>query len=154
MIEQILLHDERQKLMETRAEIESREKAAEAKRRMAIAEQQARAEAQAHAEVLARAEAARVEAARVEALAKARAEEQHAVHEPSMHEQGVNMDEILHNWGPLQREDDAEPSEDFLNDDHDQEAGDDRGFQTMEVASGNGMHDDWREVGELDLNMR
>ncbi|GLJ21948.1 hypothetical protein SUGI_0411080 [Cryptomeria japonica] len=162
MIEQIILHDERQKLMETRAEIESREKAgreaAEAKRRIAIAEQQARAEAQAqaqaHAEVLARADAARVEAARVEALAKARAEEQHTVHESSMQEQGVNMDEILHNWGPLQREDDAEPSEDFLNDDHDQEAGDDRGFQNMGVALGNGMHDDWRDVGELDLNMR
>ncbi|KAH9308154.1 hypothetical protein KI387_036065 [Taxus chinensis] len=157
MIEQSILQDERQKLIDTRTEIESREKAgreaAEAKMRIAIAQaEQARAEAQ--AEVLARAEAARVEAARVEALAKARAEEQHIVHEPAMHEQGVNMEEILHNWGTLQREDDAEPSEDFLNDDHDQETGDDRGFQNMEVASGNGMHDDWREVGELDLNMR
>eukprot|EP01018_Ginkgo_biloba_P019408 Gb_16573 [translate_table: standard] len=164
MIEQVLLQEERQKANDIRAEIESREKAgreaAEAKMRIAIAQaEQARAEAQAHAEVLARAEAARaeaaarVEAARVEALVKARVEE-HAVHEPAMHEQGVNMDEILHGWGTLQREDDAEPSEDFLNDDHDPETGDDRGFQNLEVASGNGLHDDWREVGELDLNMR
>jgi len=159
MIEQIILQDERQKLFDTQAEIEAREKAgreaAEAKMRMAIAQaEQARAEAQAHAEVLARAEAVRAEAAaRMEALVKARAEE-HTVHEPPMQEQGVNMEDILHGWGTLQREDDAEPSEDFLNDDHDPETGDDRGLQNMEVASGNGMQDDWREVGELDLNMR
>lgn len=159
MIEQSIFQDERQKLIDTQAEIEAREKAgreaAEAKMRIAMAQaEQARAEAQAHAEVLARAEAAaRVEASRVEALVKARAEE-HTVQEPTVQEQGVNMDEILHGWGTLQREDDAEPSEDFLNDDHDPETGDDRGFQNMEVASGNGIHDDWREVGELDLNMR
>lgn len=163
MIEQRILQDEKQKLFDTQAEIEAREKAgreaAETKMRLAIAQaEQARAEAKAHAEVLARAEAARaeaarVEAARVEALVKVKAEE-HTVLEPTVQEQGVNMDEILHGWDALQRDDDAEPSEDFLNDDHDPETDDDREFQNMEVASENEMHDDWRDVGELDLNMR
>lgn len=159
MIEQSIFQDEMQKLIDTQAEIEAREKAEreakEAKMRIAMAQaEQARAEAQAHAEVLARAEAAaRMEASRAEALVKVKSEE-HTVHEPTVQEQGANMDDILHGWGTLQREDDAEPSEDFLNDDHDPETGDDRGFQSTEVASGNGMHDDWKEVGELDLNMR
>lgn len=163
MIEQSILQDERQKLFDTQAEIEAREKAgreaAETKMRLAIAQaEQARAEAKARAEVLARAEAARaeaarVEAARVEALVKVK-DEEHTVHGSTVPEQGVDMDEILHGWDTFKREDDAEPSEDFLNDDHDPETGDDRGFQNMEAASEDEMHDDWREVGELDLNMR
>eukprot|EP00252_Welwitschia_mirabilis_P002550 TRINITY_DN1250_c0_g1_i2.p1 TRINITY_DN1250_c0_g1~~TRINITY_DN1250_c0_g1_i2.p1 ORF type:complete len:359 (-),score=129.09 TRINITY_DN1250_c0_g1_i2:227-1303(-) len=146
MIEQRLLHDEKQKLYEMQAGLEARKKAEE-NMRMAMAQaEQARAEAN-------KAEAARLESARAEGLAKARAEEQMLQELPEQ-EHAVNMDDILHGWGTLQKEEDADPSEDFLNDEHNPDAGEDRGLQNMETVSANAVHEDWREVGKLDLNTR
>ncbi|KAF3787215.1 hypothetical protein EJ110_NYTH23701 [Nymphaea thermarum] len=143
MIEQALLQDEKQAYMEVRAEIESREKAgreaAEAKLRMAMAQaEQARAEAQARAEMMARGGATSSDPVRLGSSSQGNAEEN--TNEMPGQEQGVNMEEILHGWGNVQREEE-EPPEDFLNDDHEQN-------------SENGLQEDWHEVGELDLNTR
>lgn len=84
MVEQVLLQDEKHKLIEIKLEVEARERAereAEARLKEAIAQEervraeaQARAQAQAQAEALARAEAARIsvqaEAARMQAHAE------------------------------------------------------------------------------------
>ncbi|KAL6006473.1 hypothetical protein ACLOJK_037427 [Asimina triloba] len=139
MIEQALLQDEKQALLELRAEIESREKAgreaAEAKMRMVMAQaEQARAEVQAHSEMISRVP--------MRGSAVGTQGDESAVHDAAgTQDQRVNMDEMLHGWGDGQREDE-EPSEDFLNDENEPENG---------VA---GMQDGWQEVGELDLNAR
>ncbi|KAI3883043.1 hypothetical protein MKX03_003468 [Papaver bracteatum] len=140
MLEQALLQDEKHALLELRAEIESREKAsrdaAEAKMRMAamVQAEQARVEAQTHAEMLARAP---MRGSAVDS----QADEGSVGHEMSGHEQVGHMDEMIHGWGSTHREDD-EPSEDFLNDENEPENGD------------TGIQDEWREVGEFDLNTR
>ncbi|XP_010929581.2 uncharacterized protein [Elaeis guineensis] len=136
MIEQALLQEEKQALLEIRAEIESREKAgreaAEAKMRMAMAQaEHARAEAQAHADMIARAP--------MKASAAASQGDEGSGHDMGQ-EPGGNMEEI-HGWGNAQR-DDEDPSEDFLNDENEPEDGE------------TGMQNEWREVGELDLNTR
>lgn len=134
MIEQRLLQEEKQALLELRSEIESREKAAEAKIRMAIAQaEQARAEAQAHAEMIARVP--------MRGAAAGSQVDEGTAHEMAGQEQGVGMDEMLQGWGNSQR-DDEDPSEDFLNDENEPDNGE------------AGLQDEWREVGELDLNAR
>lgn len=130
MIEQALMQEERQALLEVRAEFESREKAsreaAEAKMRMAMAQaEHARAEAQSHPEMIIR-PPIRSNAA--------------ASHGDDLGQEQGNMDEIQ-GWSNAPR-DDEEPSEDFLNDENENENGD------------AGMQDEWRESGELDLNTR
>ncbi|CAL9198439.1 uncharacterized protein LOC104000674 [Musa acuminata AAA Group] len=136
MIEQALMQEEKQALLEIRAEMESREKAgreaAEAKMRMAMAQaEHARAEAQVHAEMYVRAP---MRASTATSLG-----DEGSGHDMGQ-EQGGNMDEI-HGWGSAQREDE-EPSQDFLNDENGTENVDTR-------AQG-----EWREAGELDLNSR
>ncbi|PPS15500.1 hypothetical protein GOBAR_AA05077 [Gossypium barbadense] len=55
--------------------------------------------------------------------------------------QGVNPDEIMNGWGSNAQRDEKEPSEDFLNDE--------------ETENGDtSVQNDWREVGEFDLNSR
>ncbi|KAF0889156.1 hypothetical protein E2562_022427 [Oryza meyeriana var. granulata] len=129
MLEQALLMEEKQAMMGLRAEIESREKAgreaAEAKMRMAMAEQ-ARAEAQAHSEMISHGP--------LRAHAAASQGEDGPSHD-MMHEQGED------GWGNAQR-DDEDPSEDFLNDENEPENGN------------SDMQEDWRRSGELDLNSR
>uniref|UniRef100_A0A0D3HUB4 GLTSCR protein conserved domain-containing protein n=1 Tax=Oryza barthii TaxID=65489 RepID=A0A0D3HUB4_9ORYZ len=129
MLEQALLMEEKQAMMGLRAEIESREKAgreaAEAKMRMAMAEQ-ARAEAQAHSEMIGHGP--------LRAHAAASQGEDGPSHE-MMQEQGED------GWGNAQR-DDEDPSEDFLNDENEPENGN------------SDMQEDWRRSGELDLNSR
>ena len=141
MIEQVLLQEEKRAMLELRAEIESREKAGreahEAKLRMAamVQAEQARAESQAHAEMLARAPI------RASALGP-QGNDLQIGHEIAEQEQVVNPDEMMNGWGNnnVQREE-KEPSEDFLNDE--------------ETENGEaGMQDEWREVGEFDLNTR
>lgn len=136
MIEQALLQEEKQAILELRAEMESREKAgreaAEAKMRMAIAQaEQARAEAQ--AQMIARVP--------MRGTAAGSQVDEGTAHEMAGQEQGVGMDEMLQGWGSSQR-DDEDPSEDFLNDENEPDNGE------------TGMQDQWREVGELDLNAR
>uniref|UniRef100_A0A0E0BSI4 GLTSCR protein conserved domain-containing protein n=1 Tax=Oryza glumipatula TaxID=40148 RepID=A0A0E0BSI4_9ORYZ len=129
MLEQALLMEEKQAMMGLRAQIESREKAgreaAEAKMRMAMAEQ-ARAEAQAHSEMIGHGP--------LRAHAAASQGEDGPSHE-MMQEQGED------GWGNAQR-DDEDPSEDFLNDENEPENGN------------SDMQEDWRRSGELDLNSR
>uniref|UniRef100_A0A0E0MM83 GLTSCR protein conserved domain-containing protein n=1 Tax=Oryza punctata TaxID=4537 RepID=A0A0E0MM83_ORYPU len=129
MLEQALLMEEKQAMMGLRAEIESREKAgreaAEAKMRMAMAEQ-ARAEAQAHSEMIGHGP--------LRAHAAASQGEDGPSHE-MMQEQGED------GWGNAQREDE-DPSDDFLNDENEPENGN------------SDMQEDWRRSGELDLNSR
>uniref|UniRef100_A0A0D9XZ59 GLTSCR protein conserved domain-containing protein n=1 Tax=Leersia perrieri TaxID=77586 RepID=A0A0D9XZ59_9ORYZ len=129
MLEQALLMEEKQAMMGLRAEIESREKAgreaAEAKMRMAMAEQ-ARAEAQAHSEMIGHGP--------LRTHAAASQGEDGPSHE-MMQEQGED------GWGNAQR-DDEDPSEDFLNDENEPENGN------------SDMQEDWRRSGELDLNSR
>ncbi|KAK1312596.1 hypothetical protein QJS10_CPA07g01165 [Acorus calamus] len=133
-VEQTLLREEKQAMFELRAEIESREKAgreaAEAKMRMALAQQaeQARAEAQAQAEMMARGPM-RGNAA-------------------MGHIEGSA--DMMHGWGggggggggDVGAPDEEEPSEDFLNDENEPDNG--------EVGS----RGEWRDAGELDLNTR
>lgn len=56
-------------------------------------------------------------------------------------EQGVNPDEMMNGWGSNTQRDEKEPSEDFLNDE-----------ETENDETG--MQDQWREVGNFDLNSR
>lgn len=143
MIEQALFQEEKRAMLELRAEIESREKAGreaqEAKLRMAAMAQveQARAESQAHAEMMARAPI------RASALGSQGNEVVSRGHNDMVgeQEQGVNPEEMINGWGNNMPKEEKEPSEDFLNDEE-TENGDD------------GMQDDWREVGEFDLNSR
>ncbi|KAF8412590.1 hypothetical protein HHK36_000559 [Tetracentron sinense] len=140
MIEQALLQEEKQTIMELSAEIESREKAgreaAEAKMRMAamVQAEQARAEALAHTEMISRAPM-RGNAFGTQGNGGS------VGHDMARQEQGVNPDEIIHGWRNTQR-DNEEPSEEFLNDENETENGE------------TGMQDEWREVGEFDLNTR
>ncbi|CAD5185121.1 unnamed protein product [Musa acuminata subsp. malaccensis] len=136
MIEQALMQEEKQALLEIRAEMESREKAGreptEAKMRMAMAQaEHARAEAQVHAEMYAHAP---MRVSTATSLG-----DEGSGHDMGQ-EQGGNMDEI-HGWGSAQREDE-EPSQDFLNDENGTE-------NVVTRAQG-----EWREAGELDLNSR
>ncbi|RWV88136.1 hypothetical protein GW17_00049800 [Ensete ventricosum] len=108
MIEQALMQEEKQALLEIRAEMESREKAdreaAEAKMRMAISQAEcARAEAQVDAEMYARAP--------TRARTATSLGDKGSGHE-MVQERGGNMDEI-HGWGSAEREAE-EPSEDFF----------------------------------------
>nr|CAD1840645.1 unnamed protein product [Ananas comosus var. bracteatus] len=122
MLEQALLQEEKQSLLELRAEIESREKAG----RMAMAQAE-----QAHrVEMMARGP--------MRGSAATAPGEDGSLHNNMGQYQGGNEEEIQ-GWGNGQR-DDEEPSEDFLNDENENENG--------ETA----MQDDWREAGELDLN--
>ncbi|XP_020522912.1 nipped-B-like protein pqn-85 isoform X1 [Amborella trichopoda] len=124
MIEQALLQEEKRALLELRAEIESREK--EAKMRMAMAQvEQARV-----AEV--------VGLPHVVGPFMVKGEERGGLQQPNG--EGAGPSEA---WEGPQKEEE-EPSEDFLNDDHDQENGE----------GGNAVQGEWREVGELDLNTR
>ncbi|KAF5193616.1 mediator of RNA polymerase II transcription subunit-like protein [Thalictrum thalictroides] len=140
MIEQALLQEEKQMLLDLRAEMESREKAnrdaAEAKIRMQqmLQAEHARAEAQTHAEMLARAPM------RGNAIGF-QVDESSVGHDMGRQEHGVNMDEMIHGWGNANREEE-EPSEDFLNDENEPE------------NEETGMQDEWREAGEFDLNTR
>ncbi|CAM0949951.1 unnamed protein product [Alopecurus aequalis] len=130
MLEQGLLQEEKKATMELRAEIELREKAgreaSEAKIRMAMAEH-ARVEAQAHSEMIGQGP--------LRANAAASQGDDGPSHDMG-HEQGED------GWDNAQRDDDAEPSEDFLNDDNEPENGN------------SDIQEDWRRSGEFDLNSR
>ncbi|KAG8497173.1 hypothetical protein CXB51_008413 [Gossypium anomalum] len=140
MIEQALLQEEKKALLDLRAEIESREKAGreahEAKLRMAamVQAEQARAESQAHAELMARGP--------IRANALGSQGNNLAIgHDIREHPQGVNPDEMMNGWGSNAQRDEKEPSEDFLND------------EETEIGD-TSVQNDWREVGEFDLNSR
>ncbi|CAA6659980.1 unnamed protein product [Spirodela intermedia] len=142
MLEQALLQEEKQAILRLRAEMDSREKAhreaAEvAKMQMAMAAQAKQAQAS-HAEMIAR------------APLRAAAALGHHGGESSVfgmgQDHGGNADEGVHQvWGgsggAAQREEE-EHSEDYLNDENEPENGE------------AGLHDEWREVGGLDLNTR
>lgn len=140
MIEQALLQEEKRAMLELRAEIESREKAGreahEARLRMAamVQAEQARAESHVRDEFLPRGPI------RPSALGS----QGNAVplgHDIGEQEQGVNPDEMMNGWGNNSQREEKEPSEDFLNDE--------------ETDNGDtGMQEEWREVGEFDLNSR
>ncbi|TYI47662.1 hypothetical protein E1A91_D13G189500v1 [Gossypium mustelinum] len=128
MVEQALLQEEKRAMLELRAEIESREKAGreahEAKLRMAAMVQ---AE-QAHAEIMA------------QGPIRANALGSHG-HDIGEQSQGLNPDEMMNGWGNNAPRDEKEPSEDFLNDE--------------ETENGDtSVQNEWREVGEFDLNSR
>ncbi|KQJ86774.1 general transcriptional corepressor CYC8 [Brachypodium distachyon] len=129
MLEQALLQEEKQAMMELRAEIESREKAgreaAEAKMRMAMAEQ-ARVEAQAHSDMIGQGP--------LRSNAAASQGDDGPSHD-MVQEQGEE------GWENAQRDGD-DPSEDFLNDENEPENGN------------SDMQEDWRRSGEFDLNSR
>ncbi|XP_038998219.1 basic-leucine zipper transcription factor A-like isoform X2 [Hibiscus syriacus] len=140
MVEQALLQEEKRAMVELKAEIESREKAGreahEAKMRMAamVQAEQARAESQAHAEIMARGPI------RVNALGS-QGGNLPIIHDIGEQSQGVNPDEMMNGWGNNAQRDEKEPSEDFLNDE--------------ETDNGDmGVQNEWREVGEFDLNSR
>lgn len=140
MVEQALLQEEKKAMLDLRAEIESREKAGreahEAKLRMAamVQAEQARAESQAHAEIMARGPI------RANALGS-QGGNLPIGHDIGEQPQGVNPDEMMNGWGNNAQRDEKEPSEDFLNDE--------------ETENGDtGVQNDWREVGEFDLNSR
>uniref|UniRef100_A0ACD5TBS2 Uncharacterized protein n=1 Tax=Avena sativa TaxID=4498 RepID=A0ACD5TBS2_AVESA len=127
MLEQALLQEEKQATMELRAEIESREKAGrEAKMRMAMAEH-ARVEAQAHSEMIG------------QGPLRANAAASQGDDGPS-HDMAQEHGED--GWENAERDDDDDPSEDFLNDDNEPENGN------------SAMQEDWRRSGEFDLNSR
>jgi len=127
MLEQALLQEEKQATMELRAEIELREKAGrEAKMRMAMAEH-ARVEAQAHSEMIGQGP--------LRANAAASQGDDGPSHDMAQ-EQGED------GWENAERDDDDDPSEDFLNDDNEPENGN------------SAMQEDWRRSGEFDLNSR
>ncbi|WCJ33207.1 hypothetical protein M5689_014583 [Euphorbia peplus] len=133
MAEQILLQEEKRLLLETKAEMDAREKAGrEAQLRMAamVQAEQARAESHAHAEMMARAPI-RGSAFGSQVNNVPMGEQEHS----------ENPDQMMNNgWGNAQR-DEKEPSEDFLNDE--------------ETENGDsGSQGEWREVGEFDLNTR
>ncbi|GMJ11327.1 BRAHMA-interacting protein 2 [Hibiscus trionum] len=135
MVEQALLQEEKRAMLELRAELESREKAHEAKMRMAMVQaEQARAESQAHAEIMARGPI------RANALGS-QGGNLPISHDIGEQSQGVNPDEMMNGWGNNAQRDEKEPSEDFLNDE--------------ETGNGDtGVQNEWREVGEFDLNSR
>ncbi|GFP84911.1 hypothetical protein PHJA_000634900 [Phtheirospermum japonicum] len=130
MMEQLLLQEEKRSLLELRAEMDSRQKASrEANMRMAAMAhvEQARAESQAHAEMMARAPI------RANALGSRMGEQ----------EQDFQQDDVINGWGGgnTHKDDNKEPSEDFLNDD--------------EAENGDAaMQSEWPGGGELDLNTR
>lgn len=144
MIEQALLQEERKVMLELKAEIESREKAGreareaqEAKMRMAamVQAEQARAESQAaHVEMMSRAPI------RASALGS-QGSGVPIGHDMAEQEHGMNPEEMMNGWGNNTQRDEKEPSEDFLNDEEN-ENGD------------TGEQEQWREVGEFDLNSR
>ncbi|OMO96725.1 hypothetical protein COLO4_15124 [Corchorus olitorius] len=140
MVEQALLQEEKKAMFDLRAEIESREKAGreahEAKLRMAamVQAEQARAESQAHAEIMARGPI------RANALGS-QGGNLAMGHDIGEQGQGVNPDDMMNGWGNNVQRDEKEPSEDFLNDE--------------ETENGDtGTQNEWREVGEFDLNSR
>ncbi|XVE62337.1 hypothetical protein DITRI_Ditri06bG0110000 [Diplodiscus trichospermus] len=141
MVEQALLREEKKAMFELRAKIVSREKAGreayQAKMRMAAMVpqvEQARAESQAHAEIMARGPI------RANALGS-QGTNLPIGHDLGEQPQGVNPDEMMNGWGNNSQRDEKDPSEDFLNDE--------------ETDNGDtGMQNDWREVGEFDLNSR
>ncbi|KAK8542860.1 hypothetical protein V6N13_136588 [Hibiscus sabdariffa] len=134
MVEQALLQEEKRAMLELRAEIESREKAGreahEAKMRMAAMVQTEHA----HAEIMARGPI------RANALGS-QGGNLPISHDIGEQSQGVNPDEMMNGWGNNAQRDEKEPSEDFLNDE--------------ETGNGDtGVQNEWREVGEFDLNSR
>ncbi|KAK8590007.1 hypothetical protein V6N13_088799 [Hibiscus sabdariffa] len=140
MVEQALLQEEKKAMLDLRAEIESREKAGreahEAKLRMAamVQAEQARAQSQAHAEIMAHGPI------RENALGSQGGNLQTG-HDIRDLPQGVNPDEMMYGWGSNAQRDEREPSEDFLNDE--------------ETENGDtSVQNNWREVGEFDLNSR
>ncbi|GAB2300160.1 hypothetical protein Dimus_034200 [Dionaea muscipula] len=139
MVEQALFQEEKRSLMELRAEIESREKAGreahEAKLRMAgIQAEQACVESQAaHTELIARAP--------MRALVGSQGNAALVGHELTQQERQANSSKMMNGWGTNVQRDEKEPSEDFLNDE--------------EAENGDtGTQEEWRDVGEFDLNSR
>ncbi|XP_051138056.1 uncharacterized protein LOC127256215 [Andrographis paniculata] len=131
MMEQLLLQEEKQALLELRAEMDSRQKASrethEANMRLAA---MVRAESQAHTEMMARAPI-RASARGSNTVGSDMAEQ----------EQDFQHDDIMNGWGSNAQKDDKAPSDDFLNDD-DTENGD------------AALQGEWLGGGELDLNAR
>lgn len=140
MIEQVLLQEEKRAMFELRAEIESREKAGreahEARLRMQamVQAEHARAESHARDELMARGP--------IRASALGSQGNNLAIgHDIGDQEPIVNPDEMMNGWGNNTQRDEKEPSEDFLNDE--------------ETENGDtGMQEEWREVGNFDLNTR
>lgn len=126
MIEQALLQEEKRALLELRAEIESREKAGREAQMAAMAQsERARADAQTRGPI------------RANALG---AQGNDMAHDMGEQEHGGNPD-MVNGWGNNVPREEKEPSEDFLNDE--------------EAENGNtGAQEEWREVGEFDLNSR
>ncbi|KDO42613.1 hypothetical protein CISIN_1g046436mg [Citrus sinensis] len=140
MIEQVLLQEEKRAMFELRAEIESREKAGreahEARLRMQamVQAEHARAESHARDELMARGP--------IRASALGSQGNNLAIgHDIGDQEPVVNPDEMMNGWGNNTQRDEKEPSEDFLNDE--------------ETENGDtGTQEEWREVGNFDLNTR
>ncbi|MBA0874919.1 hypothetical protein Goshw_023863 [Gossypium schwendimanii] len=127
MVEQALLQEEKRAMLELRAEIESREKAGrEAHEAKLRMAAMVQAE-QAHAEIMAQGPI----------RANALGSHGHDIEQS----QGLNPDEMMNGWGNNAPRDEKEPSEDFLNDE--------------ETENGDtSVQNEWREVGEFDLNSR
>ncbi|KAK4741595.1 hypothetical protein SAY87_025183 [Trapa incisa] len=125
MIEQALLQEERRATMDLKAEIESQERAGR--------------EAQARIAAM-HAEQARAESQRGPIRAAARGGSDIPLNH-GLEEQDKNPDEMMNGWANNGQRDEKEPSEDFLNDEE-ADNGDTAG------------QDDWRGVGEFDLNAR
>ncbi|XP_071717028.1 uncharacterized protein [Rutidosis leptorrhynchoides] len=128
LIEQLLLHEERQALIEARAEMETRQKAgweaqAAASLRMAA---MARAESQAHAEMMARGPI------RASAM---------GAHEVVDQDPEVDPYNTMNGWANNMQRDEKEPIDYFLNDEERENV--DSGVESM-----------WRQGGEIDLNLR
>ncbi|KAK4789324.1 hypothetical protein SAY86_020643 [Trapa natans] len=125
MIEQALLQEERRATMDLKAEIESQERAGrEAQARIAAVH----------------AEQTRAESQRGPIRAAARGGSDIPLNH-GLEEQDKNPDEMMNGWANNGQRDEKEPSEDFLNDEE-ADNGDTAG------------QDDWRGVGEFDLNAR
>ncbi|XP_022882167.1 uncharacterized protein LOC111399150 [Olea europaea var. sylvestris] len=128
MMEQLLLQEQKQALLELRAEMGSRQKATqethEANMRMA-----------AHAEMMARVPPIRANALGSQGINIS------VGHEMGEQDHNANHDGMMNGWSNNAHKDDKEPSDDFLNDE--------------ETENGDtAMHTAWHGTGDLDLNAR
>lgn len=133
MVEQALLQEEKRATFELKVEIDKAGRDAhEAKLRMAAMAQAEQARAESHI-------------ARGPIRANALGSQGNNIgighHDLGEQHHGVNPDEMMNGWGNNVQRDDKEPSEDFLNDEENENG------ET-------GMQNEWREVGEFDLNSR
>ncbi|KAJ7516803.1 hypothetical protein O6H91_22G070800 [Diphasiastrum complanatum] len=157
LLEHFLLQEEKQKLIDLKAEIEEAEReAAEARMKEAIAQaEKARAEAQARADAQVRAEAARLEAqARADALqaelsSQLKAQEQASA--AGFQQQGAYEEANFFEWGSPDRHDNGNAKGFWKGEDEHDEDGD-MVIHHIESMTTMSMQDGWGEDGQLDLN--